>query len=257
MVIDLSPVRREKILKLLRQNGIVMFKDLQAMFPEVSGMTLRRDLEYFEKIGEAVRIRGGARYIPALRGQEDVYALRAAKNQEAKDKIAKIALRFIETRRSVFLDSGSTVMSLARQLPDSTYSILTSAPNIAMEVSKRYKPAVTIIGGLINRSNLSVSGMQSALFIQSVNVDLAFVVGSAYSPKNGFTVGNCGEGELKQKIIEKADKTILLIDSSKFGKSMTYTFASMKDIDILITDKKPSDEIMDLAQQSDVTVIWE
>ena len=62
-------------------------------------MTLRRDLEFFENLGEAVRIRGGARYIRTLSGQEDVYALRAVKNQEAKDKIAKIAVRFIETRR--------------------------------------------------------------------------------------------------------------------------------------------------------------
>lgn len=253
----MSIARREKILQVLRDKGVVMLKELETMFPEVSSMTLRRDLEFFENLGEAVRIRGGARYIRTLSGQEDVYALRAVKNQEAKDKIAKIAVRFIETRRSVFLDSGSTGMSLARALPDASFSILTSAPNIAMEVSKRYKPSVTIIGGLINRSNLSVSGMQSAQFIKSLNVDIAFITSSAYSPKNGFTCGYYSEAELKNMIIAKADKTILLMDSTKFGKSMPFTFASMQDIDVMVTDKRPDDEIMELAQKYGVSVLSE
>jgi DeoR/GlpR family transcriptional regulator of sugar metabolism len=183
--------------------------------------------------------------------------LRAVKNQAAKDKIARIALRFIDTNRSVFLDSGSTGMSLARALPDSNFSILTSGPNIAMEVSKRYKPTVTMIGGLINRSNLAVSGMQSAQFIRSLNVDIAFIVGSAYSPKNGFTCGNYSEGEIKNLIIGKAEKTVLLIDSTKLGKSMPFTFASMQDIDVLVTDKQPDFDVMTLAQQAGVSVLWD
>lgn len=107
--------RREKILELLRKKGIVMLKELEQQFPDVSSMTLRRDLEFFENLGEAVRIRGGARYIKTMGAeQEDVYALRAVKNQEAKEKISKIALRYIETGRSIFVDSGTTGMCFAR-----------------------------------------------------------------------------------------------------------------------------------------------
>ena len=49
----------------------------------------------------------------------------------------------------------------------------------------------------------------------------------------------------------------MLVDASKFGKSMPFTFATLDQIDLLITDQRPSDEIMDLASQSDVTVLWE
>ena len=62
----MSIARREKVLTLLRENGTVMLKELEKLFPEVSSMTLRRDLEYFENLGEAVRIRGGARYIRTI-----------------------------------------------------------------------------------------------------------------------------------------------------------------------------------------------
>ena len=239
----MSIARREKVLTLLRENGTVMLKELEKLFPEVSSMTLRRDLEYFENLGEAVRIRGGARYIRTMGEQEDVYALRAAKNQDAKNKIARLALKFIEPRRSVYIDAGSTGMFLARSLPDLNFSVVTSGINVAMEISKRYKPSVTMLGGLINRNNLAASGNQSGQIISQLNIDTALIVGSAFSLKNGF--------------ISKAEKVIMLIDSSKFGKTMPFTFAHMEDIDILITDKRPSEEVMELAQKSQIKVIYE
>lgn len=250
--------RREKILALLRSKNVVMLKELEQLFPDVSSMTLRRDLEFFEKLGEVVRIRGGARYIKSMGGgQEDIYALRAVKNQDAKEKISKIALRYIETGRSIFIDSGTTGMSLARQLPDLHFSILTSAPNVALEVSKRYKPTVTLIGGLINRATLSVSGMQSLAFIKDLNFDIAFLVASAFSPENGCTCGNYSECELKHHIIGKAKQVIVLCDSSKFGKSMPFTFAPVKEIDILITDTEPAADVLRQAQRDQTTVLWE
>ena len=63
-------------------------------------MTLRRDLEYFETAGEAVRIRGGIRYIKSLpgAGREDLYEQRLAQNQEAKNRIAWMCIRLYQRR---------------------------------------------------------------------------------------------------------------------------------------------------------------
>ena len=250
--------RREKILTILREQDTVKLKDLEEQFPQVSSMTLRRDLEYFEKLGEAVRIRGGARYIKTLdAGKEDVYALRAVKNPDAKTKIGKLAARYVETGRSIFLDSGTTGMMLARNIPDLDLSILTSGPNVALEVSKRYKPNVTLIGGLINRSTLSVSGPQSIDFINYLNFDIAFMVASAFSKVNGCSCGNYSECELKRSIVRKAKKTIMLVDASKFGKSMPFTFATLDQIDLLITDQAPSEAVLELAEKSGTQILWE
>ncbi len=249
--------RREKILELLREQDTVMLKELEKMFPDISSMTLRRDMEFFEKIGEAIRIRGGLRHIKSLGTQEDLYALRAIKNPEAKERIATIATGFVETGRSIFVDAGSTSMSFARQLPDLNLSVLTSAPNVAMEFSKRYKPSVNFIGGLINRNTLSASGSQSLQFIQHVNIDIAFLVASAFSPDTGFTCGNSDECELKRAITAKARRTILMVDSSKFGKSMPYTFATLADVDVLITDVEPDASVLKLAKANNTQVVFE
>lgn len=252
----MSLQRREKILNLLRENGIVRLHELEKIFPKYSSMTLRRDLEFFENIGEAVRVRGGAKYVGKHNSAEDIYEIREIKNREAKDKMAAIAAPYAETGCSVFIDSGTTGMCLAKVLPDTEFSILTSGPNVAVEVAKKFKPSVTLIGGQMNRANLSVSGTQSIEFISHFNIDIAFVVASAFSPENGFTAGNSNESELKQAVISKAKKVIMLVDSTKFSKSMPYTFARLEDVNILITEKKPSDEVIEAAKECGTELLW-
>ena len=219
-------------------------------------MTLRRDLEFFENVGEAVRVRGGARYIKEQgAAQEDIYELREIKNRCAKEHIAEKAVGFAEQGRSIFIDSGTTAMCLARLLPDAPLAILTSGPNVAVEVSAKFKPSVTLIGGLINRASLSVSGMQAMEFIKDFNIDIAFMVASAFSAEDGFTCGNIAECELKRAVAAKAKKTIMLADCAKAGKSMPFTFARMEDIDVLITECEPPAEIV-AAAQNKTEILW-
>lgn len=253
----MTPQRREKILAILREKGEVTLHELEESFPDLSSMTLRRDLEFFENIGEAVRIRGGARYVKSASDNlEDIYALREIKNRQAKEHIAAIASRFAEPGRSIFIDSGTTAMCLAKSLPDTNLSILTGGPNVAVEVSQKFKPSVTLLGGLVNRATLSVSGAQSNEFIGSVNIDIAFLVASAFSCEGGFTCGNLSECELKHNIVCKAHRKIVLADSDKIGKSMPFTFARMEDIDILITECAPPDEILEAAKKKGVEILW-
>lgn len=250
--------RRQKILQLLRTNGTVLLRDLVLQFPDVSEMTLRRDLEHLEKLGEAVRIKGGARHVSFLGGAaEEIYTARLAHNREAKAKIAALALPFVETGRSLFLDAGTTLMAFAAQLPDTNLSILTSGPNIALEIAKKYNPSVNLIGGQFNRVSQSVSGMQSLEFVRHLNFDLAFLSASAFSSESGFSSGNYGECELKRHILSHANRKILLVDSAKFGKTMPFTFASLGEIDLLITDQKPSAEVLQSADSCGVQVLWE
>lgn len=251
--------RRQKIRELLQQFGGVSLKELQALFADVSSMTLRRDLEYFASTGEAVHVRGGLRSVASFgapRG-EDVYAMRLVKNPAAKEKIAALAASYIETGRSIFLDSGTTVMQLAAHLPDSNLSIVTSGPPVALELSKKFRPTVNLVGGQINRDSLSVSGPQSLEFVKDCNFDIAFMVPSAFSPEAGFSCGNYSECMLKKQIIKKAGFTVAMVDSSKFERSMPFSFASLCDVNVLLTDKKPSDTVLDAAARAGVPVRWE
>ncbi|MBR4765734.1 MAG: DeoR/GlpR transcriptional regulator, partial [Clostridia bacterium] len=84
----MSVQRRERVLEILREKGFVRLHDLEAEFPDYSSMTLRRDIEFFENIGEAQRVRGGAKYIGNRSASEDIYEIREIKNKAAKEHIA-------------------------------------------------------------------------------------------------------------------------------------------------------------------------
>ena len=115
-------------------------------------MTLRRDIEYFEEQSEAIKVRGGARSMKFITTcMEGKFSLRMNENTPAKQKIASVALSLIETERSVFLDSGTTIFQLAATMPDERLVVTTTGPNIALELIKKKLPIVNLVGGMLNR----------------------------------------------------------------------------------------------------------
>jgi DeoR family transcriptional regulator, fructose operon transcriptional repressor len=248
--------RREQIKQYILDKGHVQITQLETQFPDVSVMTLRRDIAYLEEQGEIIRIKGGARSVKSLSPSgEDLFGLRMSENNDAKMIIAKKAVDYAETRRSIFIDSGTTMFWLAKVLPDQNLYVITSGPNIALEIIKKGNPLVTLIGGQLSRNNLSDSGILALEFVNRINIDIAFLATSAFSLRSGFTVGNQDECELKKLVIRKAEKKIMLMDSSKIDKNMPFTFANLQDIDILISNEELPDEIKQEAAKNQVIVL--
>jgi DeoR family transcriptional regulator, fructose operon transcriptional repressor len=252
----LSDSRRESIKQYVIEKGDIQFKELEQLFPDVSTMTIRRDLAFLEEEGAILRTWGGAKSVNRTSTiGENIFSLRVTENIHSKSIIAQKTLEFVETGRSIFIDSGTTTMCLAKILPNQNFSILTAAPNIAMEIIKNTNTSVTMVGGQLSRNNLTTSGASSINFIKNINIDIAFLATSGFSERNGFTIGNFDECELKKAVIRKAGKVILMMDGSKMDRNMPYTFASMKDIDMLICDIKPADSVMKLAEKQGVRII--
>lgn len=250
--------RQQHILELLKQKGEVQLQQLKQHFPEVSVMTLRRDLTGLENEGFLIRTHGGAvsaNRLAAVSGEEYAYARRAAENIEAKLKIADKALPLAETGRSMYFDAGSTVMCLARLLPDDNFDIVTSGTNIALELVKKQNISVMTLGGSVNRNTLSVSGPNAMEMLDGVNIDVAFMSASGFSTDNGFTVSNVYECELKKRVISRSKKVILLMDTGKLNRNMTFTFARLEDLDIWIAEGLLPDDIRKEAESRGVALL--
>lgn len=247
--------RREELVRLVNQRGQLELKKLAKEFG-VSEMTLRRDMAYLEEKGEIIRTRGGAIAAGRFTGlSEELFSSRSLTNVAKKALIAEKALPFAEPGRSIFIDSGTTTMLLAKALPDEYYYIITAGPNIALEAARTLKPNITLIGGNLNRNNLSASGVHSLDFIRDINIDIAFMAASGFGLDTGFMAGAFSECELKQAVIKKANRVIMLMDSSKAEKRMPFTFARLEDIDILVTDDQIDDTIMEKAKAVPVTIV--
>ncbi len=229
--------RREQIRALLQSKPFVSIKELEAMFPEVSGMTLRRDIEYFESVREAIKVRGGARSMKFISAQTDgSIATRMQENVRSKQSIAERAARFLETGRSIFIDSGSTLQRMVRFVPNDRFTFTTPDPAAAIELSKIGMPIVNIVGGRLDRDNQTVTGAQATRFLSDINIDIAFLCPSGLSVRSGFTVGNYSECELKRVVADKARLVVVLMDASKIDRSLPYTFASFDKVHALITN---------------------
>lgn len=249
----MNSLRRNQICKLIEARNAVSIRELSAAFPDVSLMTIHRDLEYLEEQGLIVRVRGGARS-PSL-DIEPKFEVREIKNRDAKDFIAKKATPFVKAGASIFLDSGTTIMSLVRLMPDVDLSIITCGPNIALEACKKQNSNIMLCGGSLNKSNLTLSGSWALDMVSKINIDVAFIVASGYTPESGFCCGKESEAQIKAAIIKRARTAVMLMDSSKLGRVLPFTFAELKNISYLISDDVLPTDMLTKCKAANVAVI--
>ncbi|HHW00838.1 MAG TPA: DeoR/GlpR transcriptional regulator [Clostridiaceae bacterium] len=254
----MSNERQKRILQLIENKGEVQLQQLKDLFPEVSMMTLRRDLISLENDGHLIRTYGGAisvKKVSDINGEEDAYSRRAQENVEAKMKIAEKALPLVEKGRSIYFDAGSTLMCLAKILPDDSFSIVTSSANISLELVKKLSTSIVVLGGHLNRNTLSMSGPNAISLLDTINIDLAFMSASGFSIDNGFTISNIYECELKRKVIKRAKKVIVLMDTSKINKDLAFTFANLEDVNIWVCETKLPPEVEAEANRYGVQIL--
>ncbi|MBO4216772.1 MAG: DeoR/GlpR transcriptional regulator [Clostridia bacterium] len=235
--------RLDGIRRLISEKPFVSQQELEALFPDVSPMTVRRDTILLEKQNELLRVRGGVRGIKFIASSvEDNFFARSLEYVDEKVGIAKTAMNFVVDGRAIFIDAGSTACEFAKLFSGRRVSIVTTSPSVAVELSRVQGPAVTLVGGMLNRENLSIAGTQAIDFLRSVNLDVAFLSTSGYSPDSGFTCGNYYDCEIKKFIISKVRQVVMMMDCSKIDKVLPYTFCKPEDINILITDRSlPAD----------------
>ncbi|MCL2033402.1 MAG: DeoR/GlpR family DNA-binding transcription regulator [Oscillospiraceae bacterium] len=245
----MNSIRREKVRAFVEKNGVATLGQLSALLPEVSLMTLHRDLSFLQEQGFLQKIRGGAKYV-GDGANEPTFAAREIVNKPQKLVLAEKAAEFLDGVSSIFIDAGTTMMAFAKGLPDMPFHILTTSPNIALELAKKQFPSIELCGGTLNKSNLTLSGESAALMLTRVNIDTAFLAPAGYGETTGFTCGRESEAKLKSLVIEKARRTVLMMDTSKLERLLPYTFAKLQDADYLVTELSPDQLPRKLIEQS-------
>ena len=252
----MNHLRREKIGKYIQEKGAATVKELGALFPEVSLMTIHRDLEKLEREGVITRTRGGA--IAVVQGSSPTEAKLEARmqtNMKAKREMAKKALKLIEPGSAIFMDAGTSSIVLAQTLPDMDLNIFTTAPNVAIELSRLSAPTIHMCCGTLNRLNQAVSGQSTLQMLQGINIALAFIGVSGYTDQGGFTCGKEDEMLVKRLMVERAGKKVILMDSSKCGKILPYTFGNVEDVDYIITDGEIPEGLRKRAEKAGVEIL--
>lgn len=248
-------VRRKQIVELVNKEGNASFAMLMSNFKPISEMTLRRDLEYLDKAGSIVRVHGGAKSVEVVIGTDDLFLKRSVRNIDAKVIIAKKAAALLRVNTAIYLDSGTTTTLLAGQIPDNQYMIFTSGITCVQEMLHLEKPQIHVVGGRVNRASQSTCSSKSLDYLENTNFQLAFLGVTGYTPEHGFTCGTEDECELKRAVIKNSDVVVALMDSSKVGVVSTFTYATMKDVHVVVADDEMNIKIRTILEEAGIRVI--
>ncbi len=248
--------RIEEIAEILDKRGKMSLEQLEKEFPNVSQMTLRRDLYKLEEEGRIIRVRGGAMSVKEVQKVSgEAYTKKTTINTDAKIIIAQKAATLIDEDSSIFLDGGTTAMYLSKEMPDIKCNVFTNGIAVAMELAQKKNVNITVVGGQLMKDNLSTASPAARDYFAASNFELAIVSATAFTPENGFSCNSQTESDLLKMVFQKARHVYMMLDSSKIGKINPYTFAHISDIDVLITDDKFPREFKTLLEQENVVVM--
>jgi DeoR family fructose operon transcriptional repressor len=248
--------RRRQILSKLLKNGKLMVNETAEEFG-VSGATIRQDLNELEVLGYLTRTHGGA--IGKGTTMTDIpLSQRNAQQLPQKQAIARMALQLVESHDNLVLDGGTTIQEFATLLLHSNrtdISVITNfLPNlIILEGSQSIR--MLSLGGSYDETLRSFVGPLAIEALSSFQLDKAFISTTGVSIRQGLSCTSFQDAEIRRAILAKAGQRILLADSSKINKSAFITVASMKDIDVFVTDWGISNEDHDAFTKAGVNVI--
>ncbi|CAN5637729.1 DeoR/GlpR family DNA-binding transcription regulator [soil metagenome] len=227
--------RRDKILELLKEDGSAKVIDLAKIF-KVTEVTIRQDLEKLEKDGLVTKEHGGA-YLKNVEDQVRTFSLGNQENIDKKELIATKCLEFIESGDSIILDSGSTTTEIAKKLRGyKNLTVITNALNIALILGAEPGIEVIMTGGEFKPPTLSLTGQKAADFFKGINVQKLFLATAGLSLKSGLTYPSISDLVVKKAMIDAADTTYLVADSTKIGKSAFASLGALSLINYIITD---------------------
>lgn len=244
--------RRAKLRELIRSQGFVSIPDLRSAL-DVSESTIRRDLDHLESEGEAQRTHGGVFFTggaASLRLFED----RRSSQWEKKRQIAIEASRLVENHDTVLLDGGSTTYELARQLVGRPLQIVTNSLPLANLFASSDQADLVLLGGYVHsRTGVSL-GPYANQMLSALNVQKAFL-SIAGADHRGYYNSNLLLVETERAMMSCADQTIVVADSSKFGKSSLAKLCDLHQVHSVVTDDCLSDEWRQRLQQAGVNLV--
>lgn len=246
--------RREKILELIKEDGSAKVIKLSKIF-KVSEVTIRQDLEKLESEGIIRREHGGA-FLKNVEDSVKSFTLFHQENLDKKQIIGRKAAGLIEKGDTIILDSGSTTTEIARNLLGRNgLTVITNALNIALMLGAEPGIEVIVTGGEFKPPTLSLTGQKAATFFEDIHVDKLFLATAGISLRSGLTYPSLSDIVVKKAMIEAADVTYLVADSTKIGKNAFASLGALSLIDYIITDPFIDPSHLQLFKDNEIEMI--
>lgn len=234
--------------KFVEEHGQATVARLMEVF-DVSGDTVRRDLQYLHEQGVVVRSYGGVVHRDDLARFDPPFLSRAHVNKDAKDAIGALAATLVSDQQTLIVNGGTTTLALARALGGrKDLTVVTNNLHLPGNLPAGAVSELHILGGRFRMTSFATVGPVELPDVQGglshiFHADLAFIGVGGVSPDRGFSGSDLVESSMIRHMIDRAERVVVLADSSKFG---TAAFAQIGPLSIahcLLTDKPPPAEL--------------
>lgn len=241
-LIEMTKEERHNLIvqTLLRQESASV-AELSAQL-QVSAVTIRKDLSELEAAKKLYRSHGNAILIDPYINNRTI-SEKAKLASHEKSVIGYYAAQLVTKDDSIIIASGTTMLSFAHNIEPKHHLTVVSA---SLKVSEALGPSEAIdviqLGGTVRRSSLSVVGSTAEVFLRDMACSKLFLGVDGFDPGFGITTTDIREADLNKAMMRAAQKTIVLADSSKFGRRGFVKIADFDDVDMLITDSNLPDK---------------
>jgi len=247
--------RIDKIHKKLQIEKSLKIQDILKEL-NISVATLRRDLSTMEKKGLIYKSYGYIRLVEEDMRFEPSYIYRLSINKNLKARIAKKVVELLKNRDSIFLDVGSTALSIVEQLSlNIELNIITNWIPIATKISEYKKFHCFLIGGEVRKEELSVGPIDIKRELSLYNINKAFICASGVSLEKGISDYSDIEIKTKQEVMRNAEEKILLADSTKFNKTGFLNVCRLEEFDKIIVDDNLDKETISKLEKKGIEVV--
>lgn len=255
--------RQDEVERIVVEHGRAGVVALAREF-NVTTETIRRDLALLEDRGVLRRVHGGAVVTSKTSRAEESIAARLDRNTGAKSRIADLALRLIPSSFSgaIAIDAGTTTGRFAERIaswaPDSRRQnlvVITNSIAIATVVSVNPDIEVQLLGGRLRGITGAAVGSSTLAQLARIRPDIAFIGANGVHAQFGLSTPDEDESAVKTALTRGSRRAVALVDASKLGEEALVRFADLGDLDTLITDEQPADDLGDALRDAEVEVM--
>lgn len=231
------------------------FLDLETLCRELdaSESSVRRDLDILEQEKALRRVYGGAVSLQTPPSRAFDYEAEIGRLSDVKDRIARVTASLIEDGQTVILDGGSTVAAVAKELSSKSLHIVTNSLPIAESLESLRHIELTLTGGYLDPRLRVMLGPFCEQMLAAIRAD-AVVMGIGGIDESGFSNNNTLVVGSEQKMIEIADRVIIVADHTKFGRGGMFPMAPLRDANVVVTDREVSAEHVEMLRAHGIEV---
>jgi len=229
----LSSDRRIRLLELIRIKGFATLPDLTERLG-VSESTIRRDLNVLESEGSAKRTHGGVIYtgpspkLPHFEGWQ-------RRNWDRKKAVAIAAAELVQPGETILLDGGSTTYELAQRLLNRSLQVITNSLPVANLFSRDESADLVLVGGVVQDKTGVTLGPHATAMLKTIRCRQAFISGAGITEAGLFN-SNMLLVETERAMMNCADTTTVVADSSKFGQTSLSHVCELSALDRVVAD---------------------